>query len=229
MILAVHSSPFQDGNLERMVKRTAQASGHRYELISLSELNLSPCRGCACCATGKRCVQEDDIEPLYDKLETMDGLILGGVNYNGRFNSLVHIFLERLFPFYHQEPVFLNRPAAVVAVGGTEPERAAQDMTDYLKVYFFQVIGTAVFASDTPPCFSCGLGTKCQVGMPALHWSSQEFEEFTKVEDESFQRFEDNADAVQGCERLGRTLRTAIDGKWSRPRTGGGFYLPASG
>ncbi|MCF8105574.1 MAG: flavodoxin family protein [Desulfohalobiaceae bacterium] len=154
MILAVHSSPIQDGNLERMVKRVALASGHRFELIELHELGISPCRGCVCCATSKRCVQEDDMEPLYDKLETMDGFILGGVNYNGRLNSLAHIFLERLFPLYHQEPVFRDLPAAVVAVGGKDPDRAAGDMIEYLRdIYFFQVVGSALYASDTPPAF----------------------------------------------------------------------------
>jgi hypothetical protein len=39
-----------------------------------------------------------------------------------------------------------------------------------------------------------------------------------------FQLFEDNEDAVLGCERLGQTLKTAIEGCWSRPRSGGGVY-----
>lgn len=65
--------------------------------------------------------------------------------------------------------------------------------------------------------------------MPALNWTKEGFKDFTKVENDTFQRFEDNPDAVQGCERLGRTLKTALDGQWNRPRSGGGFFLPSSG
>lgn len=230
MILAVHSSPNTGGNLERMVIRVAQASGLAYEVVNLRDLRLTHCLGCVRCARSRRCIQSDDMTSLYDKLEASEGLILGGVNYNGRVNSLAHIFLERLFPLYHQEPVFRDTPAAVVAVGGENPDAAARDMADYLKnIYFFQLVGIALFTSDTPPCFSCGLGTECPVGMPTLNWSQAEFKTFTRVRKEMFLRFEDNKDSVLGCDRLGQTLKTAIDGLWSRPRSGGGVYLPASG
>jgi len=230
VILAVHSSPNKEGNLERMVIQVAETSGLEYELVRLADLDISPCTGCVRCARSRRCVQKDDMTPLYSKLEFADGLILGGVNYNGRVNSLAHVFLERLFPLYHREPAFRDMPAAVVAVGGEEPERAAMDMAGYLKdIYFFQVIGMALFTSDTPPCFSCGLGTECTVGIPALSWSKQDFQAFTRVRKDMFQRFEDNTDSVLACDRLGKTLGTSIAGEWTRPRSGGGFYLPSSG
>lgn len=230
MILAVHSSPKKGGNLERMVRRVAQASGLEYEMHRLSEMRICHCTGCVRCARTRRCILRDDRDLLYDKIEAADGLIFGGVNYNGRFNALAHIFLERLFPLYHQEPVTRDLPAAVVAVGGEAPERAAADMIAYLRdIYFFQITGAVLFTSDTPPCFSCGMGPECRVGMPALNWSRKEFEAFTKVEKEMFQRFEDNSDAVFGCDRLGQTLAAAVKGQWGRPRSGGGFYLPSSG
>lgn len=230
MVLVVHSSPIKEGNLERMVLRVAEASDRKYELIRLADLDISPCKGCVRCAKSRRCVKKDGMDSLYSKLEKAEGLILGGVNYNGRVNSLAHIFMERLFPLYHQSPVFRQMPAAIVAIGGEEPEYAAADMARYLKdIYFFQVTGMALYVSDTPPCFSCGLGPECPVGIPALHWSDREFQSFTCVSKEMFQRFEDNADSVAGCDRLGRTLDTAIAGKWTRPRSGGGFYLPSSG
>lgn len=230
MIIAVQASPRQGGNLDRMVSRVAQATGSSYEIYSLAEMTIAPCKGCVRCARTKRCIQKDDMTVFYDKFEKAEGLILGGVNYNGRINALTHIFLERLFPLYHQSPVLRNMPAAVVAVGGEDPERAAADMVTYLRdIYFAQIVGAAMFTSDTPPCFSCGLGPSCPVGMPALHWSREEFTAFTKVDKEMFQRFEDNPDAVQACDRLGKTLKTAIDGLWGRPRSGGGYYLPASG
>ena len=230
MIIAVHSSPKPGGNLERMVVQAAEATAQPFELIRLAELDISPCNGCVRCARSRRCVQNDGMAPLYARLESAAGLILGGVNYNGRFNALAHTFLERLFPLYHQDPVFRNVPAAVVAAGGEEPQRAARDMADYLKrIYFFDVVGMALFTSDSPPCFSCGLGAECPVGMPALHWAKRDFDSMPRCDRGLVQRYEDNADVVLACDRLGKTLNSAIAGEWARPRTGGGFYLPSSG
>jgi hypothetical protein len=213
-----------------MVLQVAETSRQEYELVRLADLNISPCMGCVRCAKSRRCVQKDDMGFLYSKLEAAQGLIMGGVNYNGRVNSVAHLFMEKLFPLYHQSPSFRQMPAAVVAVGGEAPEKAAADMASYLKdIYFFQVTGMALYNSDTPPCFSCGLGPECPVGMPALHWSDREFQDFTCVRKEMFQRFENNPDSVMACDRLGQTLEAAITGEWSRPRPGGGFYLPSSG
>ena len=229
MILGFHSSPRPGGNLERMVISVAQASGLEHEIIRLAELEISPCTGCVGCGHSKRCVQKDGMTSMYAKLEAAHGLIFGGVNYNGRFNALAHTFLERLFPLYHQEPALRGLPVAVVAVGGEEPERAGMDIAGYFKdIWMCSIVGIALFKSDTPPCFSCGLGTDCRVGMPALNWPKEQFEAFTKVHKKMFQRFEDNRDAVMACERLGQALCTAVREGWTRPGSGGGFYLPMS-
>ena len=230
MILAVHSSPKPEGNLERMVRRLADASGRQYRLIRLSEREIAPCRGCVRCAATRRCVLSDDMADLYPDLEETEGLIMGGTTLNGRFDALAHTFLERLFPLYHLEPALRDLPAAVVAVGGEEPENAGEDMRRYLEgIHFLNVVGTALFKSDTPPCFSCGYGAGCRVGMPALNWPGEAFSAFTRVEPDMFRRFEDNEDAVLACDRVGSALGTALSGRSGRPWSGGGFYVPHSG
>ncbi len=99
MILAVHSSPQPEGNLERMVNAVAQASGLEYEILRLAEIKIAPCTGCMRCARSKRCIQQDDMATLYQKLETARGLIVGGVNYNGRFNSFSNPIHLPVFSF----------------------------------------------------------------------------------------------------------------------------------
>lgn len=222
MIMCFHSSPNPGGNLERMVKSVSEACNLESELVRLAELKIEPCKGCARCAHKKRCVQNDDMAPIYEKLEAATGIIFGGVNYNGRFNAIAHTFLERLFPLYHQEPVLRGLPVAIIAVGGEEPERSGRDMADYFEeTWMCRIVGMVLFKSDTPPCFSCGLGTNCKVGMPALHWPEKEFESFKKVEKTMFQRFEDNKDIVTACERLGQILHTSIREGFTRPCSGG--------
>lgn len=228
MLLALHSSPNPAGNLERMVTHVASASGMEFELIRLTDLDMSPCLGCVRCARNNKCAQKDDLTSVFEKLVSARGLILGGVNYNGVFNSIAHIFLERLFALYHQDSILRNMPAAVVAVGGEEPEKAGLGLTSYLRdIYFFHVIGMALFKSDVPPCFSCGFGTKCSAGMPALNWPDEEFKNLTSITKNMFLRYEDNPDAVEACERLGLALGRAVSGAQAKhPRSGAGYYIP---
>ena len=228
MLLTLHSSPNPQGNLERMVSHVASASGMEFELIRLADLNMRPCRGCVRCARSNKCVQKDDLPSVFEKLASARGLILGGVNYNGVFNSIAHIFLERLFALYHQDSLLRNMPAAVVAVGGEEPDKAGLGITSYLRdIYFFHVVGTALFKSDIPPCFSCGFGAKCPAGMPALNWPDEEFKNLTNIKKDMFLRYEDNPGAVQACERLGQAFGRAVRGEQSRhPRSGSGYYIP---
>jgi hypothetical protein len=40
----------------------------------------------------------------------------------------------------------------------------------------------------TPPCFICGFGTTCQYGGPARRMSPEEFEDFTEVTLDMFQK-----------------------------------------
>jgi NAD(P)H-dependent FMN reductase len=211
MLLAVHSSPHRNGNLERMVIRTAEATGLEYRLIRLADLTISPCNGCVRCAHGKRCVQKDDMAPLYDELESADGLIMGGVNYNGRVNATAHLFLERLYPLYHRAPGFRDKPAVVIAVGGEAPDQAASDIVEYLRdIHFFHVIGTELFTSDNPPCLLCGYGATCPVGIPALYWSREDCKALKHSGKPVFRRFEDNPDIAVACDRLGANVRSAI-------------------
>jgi multimeric flavodoxin WrbA len=77
-----------------------------------------------CCIQSKilNCIQRDDLNSIFGKLEDAAGIIFGGVNYNGRVNSSAFLFMERMFPLYHHLPTLKNMPVAVVAVGEEAPE-----------------------------------------------------------------------------------------------------------
>lgn len=211
MILALFSSPVQKGNLERMVCRIAEASEEPFEMIRLADLDIKPCKGCLECAKTRRCIQEDDMSKLYERLEKAEGFVIGGVNYNDRLNATGHLFLERLYPLYHHEPLFRGKPVVMAAVGGEDPAPAAQDLKEYLgKIWCLDLIGSVSFKSGIYPCFSCGFGTRCQVGMPALHWPKERFNAFRQISCEFFHRFEDDGKTASLCNALGRSLGVAI-------------------
>jgi multimeric flavodoxin WrbA len=213
MILAINGSPKPNGNLHRMVEKIARDTGEDYELVHLAKLRINPCMGCVKCAKTQRCIQHDDMTPLYEKIVTADALIVGGVVYFGHANALTYTFLERLFALRHVEPATKGKLAATVCVGGDEAEPSVRQMSYQLESYFlYKVVGSVFFNSATPPCFVCGFGTTCRYGGPARWMTPEEFDNFTEVTPEMFKNFEDNPDVVSACEALSGELKVAIAG-----------------
>ncbi len=211
MILVINGSPKPRGNLERMLEKIARDTGYDYEMVHLAKLNIKPCIGCVKCADTRRCVQKDDMAPLYDKIVNADALIVGGVVYFGHPNAFTRTFLERMFPLRHVEPQTIGKLAAAVCVGGDEAEQSVREIAYHLESYFnYQVVGSVFFNSATPPCFICGYGTTCQYGGPARWMTPEEFENFTEITPDMFQNFEDHPEVVAACELLSRELKAAI-------------------
>jgi multimeric flavodoxin WrbA len=213
MILAINGSPKPHGNLQRMLEKIVRDTGRAYEMVHLAKLKINPCLGCVKCADTNRCIQPDDMAPLYDKIVAAEALIVGPVVYFGKANAFTHTFLERLFPLRHLHPQTIGKMAAVVCVGGDEAAKVTGEVIYHLESYFeYRVVGSVYFNSATPPCFSCGYGTTCLYGGPARWMTPEEFEKFTEITPEMFQRFEDHPEIVSACARLSRDLDQAISG-----------------
>ncbi|MBW1839148.1 MAG: NAD(P)H-dependent oxidoreductase [Deltaproteobacteria bacterium] len=211
MILCVNGSPVPNSNLRRMLDKIGKDTGLEYTVIDLVKLNIRPCTGCAKCAEDNRCIQKDDMIPLYDQIVNADALVVGGVTYFAHPNALTRTFMERMFPLRHRHPQTMGKPAAAVAVGGDEAEQTAQEIAYHLESYFnCKMVDTLFFNSATPPCFVCGYGTTCEYGGPARWMPPEEFETFTEITPDMFQKFEDYADVLAACERLSKDLQTAV-------------------
>lgn len=211
MILGVQGSPKPDSNLRRIVESVARNTQCDYEMIDLAQLNIRPCTGCVKCAKTNRCRQQDDMTLLYDKIVESEALILGGVTYFAHPNGFTRVFMERLFPLRHVEPVTMSKPAVAVAVGGDEAEQTVREIAYHLDSYFnFNVVGSVYFNSAAPPCFICGFGTTCKYGGPARWMTPEEFEAFDKVTPDMFKKFEDDSTVVSACAQAAAALKEAL-------------------
>lgn len=89
-IIAVLGSPTKDGNacvLAQEVLKGAQEAGADVEEIFLADYKIEFCRGCIsrnikthCMATGK-CIINDDVNMLKEKLYGADGIVLASPSY----------------------------------------------------------------------------------------------------------------------------------------------------
>lgn len=211
MILVINGSPKPRGNLHRMVEKIAGDTGKEYEMARLSKLSINPCVGCVKCADTNRCIQKDDMAPLYDKIVNADALIIGTAVYFGHPNAFTHTFLERLFPLRHVRMLTKGKPVATVVVGGHQAEKVAEDLTYRFSSYFeCNVVGSIVFNSATPPCFVCGFGTTCRYGGPARWLAPERFENF-QITPDMFKQFEDEPEVVAACDTLSNGLKAAME------------------
>jgi multimeric flavodoxin WrbA len=79
-VLAFATSPRRHGNSETLLDWLLAAMGEdesvSIEKYALSELNISPCRGCNSCERINRCVQDDDMTWVLEKIAAADCVIL---------------------------------------------------------------------------------------------------------------------------------------------------------
>jgi multimeric flavodoxin WrbA len=213
MLLGFNGSPKPDSNTKRMIEMVLESTGKEYKVYDLAKMNIRPCIGCVKCAKDNQCVVKDDMHPLYDEIVASEGIVVGAVVYFRKANGFTHNFLERLFPLRHLEPKTMGLPAVVFAVGGNEAEVVSEEVAYHLNSYFnIEIIDTIAYNTMSPPCYICGFGTTCEYGGPARWMTPEEFEQFTEVTPEMFQKFVSDDKVVRQLKEAGKRLGEAKTG-----------------
>lgn len=107
-VMGFNGSPRKKGNTATVLKHAldgAASQGAETELINLYDCNYKGCISCFSCKLkgGKsygRCAVNDDLKPIFEKVEAADAIILGSPIYLGTASGEMRSFLERLiFPY----------------------------------------------------------------------------------------------------------------------------------
>lgn len=99
-VLGFVGSSRKNGNTDTLVQKVlsgVNACGIEVELVYLSDYLFSPCSGCEGCKTSFRCIKNDAMQGIYDKLESADGIVLGSPTYFYNLSSITKAFIERLY------------------------------------------------------------------------------------------------------------------------------------
>jgi multimeric flavodoxin WrbA len=97
--IAICGSPRENGNTEyylRTVLSELEQKGIETEYIPMLDKTVKPCRGCYGCLAAKKCVQDDDFEAIFQKMEQADIIVIGSPVYVGKPTSLLQALLERV-------------------------------------------------------------------------------------------------------------------------------------
>jgi multimeric flavodoxin WrbA len=128
-VLAFSGTPIKGGTIEKGLKMVLGAVGaERNELVRLADLDMRFCLACQRCAPTNRCVLNDGVNPLLEKIEAADAVIMSGYASFGSLNALSKVFVERIWPLRNNLALTRGKTGAAVAGGSV--------MLDEIDAYF---------------------------------------------------------------------------------------------
>jgi len=99
-VLGIIGSPRKDSNSSILVDKVAEGVKRQWaevEVITLSELNISPCKACMNCKQQGKCVINDDMSVLTEKMKAADAFILATPVYWGDVSAQMKIWMDRCY------------------------------------------------------------------------------------------------------------------------------------
>jgi len=117
-ILAISGSS-RDKNTNYMLWKVLEAIGneHSAELLTLKDKNIEPCRNCKGCHKTFRCVIQDDMQRIHERLKESEVILFGSPAYFDNVSSTMKLFMDRCLPFYFSGELKGKR-VGLVSVGG---------------------------------------------------------------------------------------------------------------
>jgi len=100
-VIAFNGSPHNNGVIAKgisVIQQELENAEIEVEVIHVGSKHISGCIDCRQCRETNRCIIKDDIvNEAIDKLQSADGIILGGPVYYGGVAGTFKCFLDRLF------------------------------------------------------------------------------------------------------------------------------------
>lgn len=99
-VLLINGSPHEHGCTYTALHEAEMKLNQRgieTELLYLGTAPMAGCTGCGSCEETGRCVFDDAVNRVLDKLDGYDGMIVGSPVYYGSANGHLCAFLDRLF------------------------------------------------------------------------------------------------------------------------------------
>ena len=211
-IVGISGSPIQNGNTDRLVQSLLEQSGHEHTFVNLSKLSFVPCRGCAhLCARSNICPLEDDLRPLFEPILKADALVLASPIHGGAVTAWMFSLISRMWCFHHLRNLLKDKPLLLVVTALFQKSKDAGVRRFEEAImrwgHHMRHLGALFVATEIPPCYKCGVGTRCKVG-GLWHMVGRDEEKLHsfKVTPDKFRRWEDCAQAVKDVERYARVL-----------------------
>ena len=146
-IIIINGSPRKNGATATIlhgIEKRLSERGAETEFINISDMDISPCRGCCSCYKTGCCFLDDGAESLSDKISLADGLVIGSPTYASNISGQLKQFIDRGHFVIEQ---LLHRKYTVSVVTGENygSADASNILTKLLKYSGAKISGKIIF------------------------------------------------------------------------------------
>ncbi|HKL13523.1 MAG TPA: flavodoxin family protein [Halanaerobiales bacterium] len=147
-VIGVLGSPVKRGTNSLLQKSldTLSEAGIETELLHITDYNLQFCQGCNTCLREGRCVIEDDLTKIGDKLIEADGIILASPSYFGSPTAQLKNLMDRSRYLKMQDHKLKNKLLGVISSSGLNQgggQSTIEDINRFGLTHGMLIIGPA--------------------------------------------------------------------------------------
>ena len=127
-VLLLNGSPHKNGTTFRALKEienTLLTHQIDAEILCVGDKDIVGCSVCGGCSKTGKCVKNDIVNDVIEKIASCDGLIIGSPVYYAGVNGSVKSLLDRVF---YAKKRFDGKPAAAIAVARRAGTTSTVDM-----------------------------------------------------------------------------------------------------
>ena len=116
-MMIVYGSPRKNGNSATLARAFKEEASNQYVCSEtfLQESRIEPCKACNWCKTHRRCLIEDDMNSLCERVKEADALCFATPVYWWGVSAQLKLFIDRLYQM--ELASFADKKLYVIAVG----------------------------------------------------------------------------------------------------------------
>ncbi|MDR3539510.1 MAG: flavodoxin family protein [Desulfosporosinus sp.] len=101
-IVVLNGSPHEHGCTAVLSDEVIKGAGNlgvEFKSYYLNGMNIKACQGCRACTEKGRCVQQDDMQEIFDEIAGADGIVFATPVYMWQMSAQLKMVVDRLLPF----------------------------------------------------------------------------------------------------------------------------------
>ncbi|MDQ7092495.1 flavodoxin family protein [Desulfosporosinus sp. PR] len=101
-IIVLNGSPHEHGCTSALVDEVIKGTGNHgaeVKFYYLNGMNIKGCQECRACTEKGRCVQQDDMQEIFDEIASADGIVFATPVYMWQMSAQLKTAVDRLLPF----------------------------------------------------------------------------------------------------------------------------------
>lgn len=153
-VLLINGSPHAKGCTYTALAEVAGSlnkQGIETEILQVGHLDIRGCMACGGCGRTGRCVYDDIVNEISDKLEAADGLVVGSPVYYAGANGTLTALLNRLF-YCHPGELRMKPGAAVVSCRRGGASATFDELNKYFTISGMPVVSSQYWNSVHGNC-----------------------------------------------------------------------------